>query len=154
MRTAHCVGVAMGEGGPAMFQRVRAAAQHDDLRRQVERSRGDVEKQVEPLLFGEAADHRQQRQVGTRCSRPISACSAALLRPCPRAGAGRSLCARWRSRAGFHSRVSMPLRMPERFGRAMAQQAGHAHAFGIGLDLAGVARAHRVDRGRHAAGRP
>jgi hypothetical protein len=44
---------------------VRAAAEHDDLRRQVEHARGDFEQQVEPLLFGEAAHHRQQRQVGT-----------------------------------------------------------------------------------------
>ena len=138
--------VAPGEVAPAVFQRVRTAAEHGDLCRQVERARGDVEQQVEALLLGEAAHHRQQRPVGAHLEAHFR-----LQR-----GLVRGLVFQ-PARAVMLDQVAVVRRVPvagvdavEDAGevrRAMSQQAGHAHAFGIGLDLAGVGRAHRADRG-------
>ena len=112
--------------------------------RQLEQLRRNFEQQVEPLLLGQAADHGQQGAVVTRLETELGAqfgLVGGLGRQLPRVVAAHQMRIGGRVPDGGVDAVEYAGEL----SGTMSQQVGHAHAFGIGLNFAGVSRAHRGD---------
>ena len=81
-------GMAAAAAAKPCLQRRVAGAEHGQLRRPASSSVGSGrQQQVHALLPGQPADHAEQRARRRPAASPRRACSAALLRRAPRAGA-------------------------------------------------------------------